>query len=122
MAVQVEEVDFISIPTRNLAASRAFYIEQLGLRLDRETPAGIEVLAGDVTFGIWQPEQMGFQFSPTPNPIALRVADVAAARAELEAAGVAFFGDTIDTGVCHMAIFADPDGNALMLHRRYAPR
>jgi predicted enzyme related to lactoylglutathione lyase len=65
---------------------------------------------------------MGYSFAPTPNPVALRVADVVAARDELEAAGVQFSGDTIDTGVCHTAIFADPDGNALMLHRRYAPR
>jgi predicted enzyme related to lactoylglutathione lyase len=50
------------------------------------------------------------------------VDDVAAARAELEAKGVEFEGDTFDTGVCHMAFFTDPDGNDLMLHHRYAPR
>ena len=54
--------------------------------------------------------------------IALHVDDVAAARAALEAKGVEFMGDTFDTGVCHMALFTDPDGNGLMLHNRYAPR
>ena len=44
------------------------------------------------------------------------------ARAALEARGVSFTAETLDTGVCHMAFFADPDGNALMLHHRYAPR
>ena len=120
--VTVEDVDFITIPTRDIDRARRFYGETLGLRLDRETHAGVEFLAGRTTLGIWAPEPMGDSFAPTPNPVALRVADVAAARGELEAAGVQFSGDTIDTGVCHMAIFADPDGNALMLHRTYAPR
>jgi hypothetical protein len=43
------------------------------------------------------------------------------ARKELEEKGVEFAGDTLDTGVCHMALFRDPDGNDLMLHHRYAP-
>ena len=63
---------------------------------------------------------MGIDFAPTRCPIALRVDDVEAARAELEARGVSFAADTLDTGVCHMAHFQDPDGNALMLHHRYA--
>ena len=41
---------------------------------------------------------------------------------ELEAAGVEFVMDTIDSGVCHQAIFRDPAGNLLDLHHRYAPR
>jgi predicted enzyme related to lactoylglutathione lyase len=65
---------------------------------------------------------MGLKFAPTPNPVALHVDDVESARSELESRGVEFSGDIFDTGVCHMAFFADPDGNALMLHRRYAPR
>jgi catechol 2,3-dioxygenase-like lactoylglutathione lyase family enzyme len=122
MPITVERVDFVSVPTRDLPRSRSFYVETLGLPLERDTPAGAEVTAGQVTLGIWQPENMGLPFAPTPNPIALRVPDVAAARAELEAAGVEFRGDTLDTGVCHMAFFADPDGNEIMLHRRYAPQ
>jgi|SRR4051794_19823381 catechol 2,3-dioxygenase-like lactoylglutathione lyase family enzyme len=120
MPITVERVDFVSVPTRDVARSRAFYVETLGLPVDRETPAGVEVTAGQVTLGIWEPERMGFRFAANDNEIALRVPDVAAARLELEAAGVEFRGDIVDTGVCHMAFFNDPDGNALMLHRRYA--
>ena len=74
-----------------------------------------------ITLGVWQPERVGLSFEPTPNWVALRVPDVAEARRELEAAGVAFDREILDTGVCHMAFFHDPDGNAIMLHRRYAP-
>jgi predicted enzyme related to lactoylglutathione lyase len=62
------------------------------------------------------------EFKANANHLSLHVEDVAAARTELEGRGVAFHGDIFDTGVCHMAFFNDPDGNALMLHHRYAPR
>ena len=82
----------------------------------------VRAVGGGTCFGIWQPEQQGMQFVPQKgNPWPLGVDDVPAARAELEAKGVQFFGDTLDTGVCHMAFFNDPDGNDLMLHHRYAP-
>ena len=69
------------------------------------------------------PERMGIgSFRPNANHFALHVEDVAAARAALEERGLEFMGDIFDTGVCHMAFFTDPDGNALMLHHRYAPR
>jgi catechol 2,3-dioxygenase-like lactoylglutathione lyase family enzyme len=119
--VQVERVDFLSVPTKDLARARRFYEDVLELPVDRETPAGVEYTCGQVTLGVWEPEAMGLPFAPNPNGVALRVADVATARAELEAKGVPFTGETIDTGVCHMAFFHDPDGNALVLHRRYAP-
>ncbi len=83
---------------------------------------GFEVAAGQVTLSIWDPSRIGVPFAPNPNDVALRVDDVALRRAELEANGVEFTGEILDTGVCHMAFFHDPDGNALMLHRRYAPR
>jgi predicted enzyme related to lactoylglutathione lyase len=121
--VQVERADFVAVPARDgrALALREFYVETLGLRADPN--AGYEVWAGDTCLGIWEPERVGMEFAPSKNGhIALRVRDVAEARAELEAKGVTFFGDTIDTGVCHMALFADPEGNDLMLHRRYAPR
>ena len=121
MAISVERVDFISIATRDRERARRFYVETLGLPLQQETPAGFEVAAGQVTLSVWEPEQMGLPFAPNPNDVALRVSDVAAARGALEDAGVRFIGDVLDTGVCHMAFFHDPDGNALMLHRRYAP-
>jgi predicted enzyme related to lactoylglutathione lyase len=121
MPITVEHVDFISIPTQDIERARQFYVEVLGLPLERSMPSGFEVSAGQVTLGVWAPEQVGMPFAAQPNAFALRVADVAASRAALEAQGVAFDGDTYDTGVCHMAVFADPDGNRLMLHRRYAP-
>ena len=68
---------------------------------------------GTVTLSVVNPEKMD---------LALHVEDVGAARATLEERGVSFMGDVFDTGVCHMAFFADPDGNMLMLHHRYAPR
>jgi catechol 2,3-dioxygenase-like lactoylglutathione lyase family enzyme len=120
--ISVEQVDFLSVPTQDVERSRRFYLETLGLPLENDTPAGFEVRAGQVTLSIWEPEKMGLPFAPTPNSVALRVPDVAAARRELEAAGVAFRGDVLDTGVCHMAFLQDPDGNEIMLHRRYAPR
>jgi catechol 2,3-dioxygenase-like lactoylglutathione lyase family enzyme len=119
--IEVERVDFLSIPTQDLPRSRRFYEDVLGLPIDRETPTGIEYTCGQVTLGVWEPEKIGLPFAPNPNDIALRVPDVAAAREALEDQGVDFVGDTFDTGVCHMAFFHDPDGNALMLHRRYAP-
>jgi catechol 2,3-dioxygenase-like lactoylglutathione lyase family enzyme len=120
--VEVERVDFLSIASQDIERSRRFYLETLGLPLDRDVPTGgFEAACGQVTLGVWEPEKMGLPFAPNPNDIALRVADVAETRAELEAKGVEFSGEILDTGVCHMAFFHDPDGNALMLHRRYAP-
>jgi len=117
----ISRVDFVGIPSRDAERSRAFYVETLGLRPDDK--ARFEFWAGDTCFGIWEPERMGATFAPQKNAHpALHVDDVAAARAELEAKGVEFTGETLDTGVCHMAFFTDPDGNDLMLHRRYKPR
>ena len=81
-----------------------------------------EFETGNLTLSMIDGEKMGIGHNVNQNAIALHVDDVAEARAALEAKGVAFQGDTFDTGVCHMAFFADPDGNALMLHHRYAPR
>jgi catechol 2,3-dioxygenase-like lactoylglutathione lyase family enzyme len=120
--VEVERVDFLSIVTQDLERSRRFYLEILGLPFENETNVGFECTAGQVTLSVWDPSKVGVPFAPNPNDIALRVGDVAAEREELEAKGVRFTGDVLDTGVCHMAFFHDPDGNALMLHRRYADR
>jgi catechol 2,3-dioxygenase-like lactoylglutathione lyase family enzyme len=120
--VEVEHVDFISIVSQDLERSRRFYLETLGLPLECDTPVGFEVAAGQVTLSVWDPSKVGVPFAPNPNDVALRVDDVAARRAELETKGVQFRGEIFDSGVCHMAFFHDPDGNALMLHRRYAPR
>jgi catechol 2,3-dioxygenase-like lactoylglutathione lyase family enzyme len=94
----------------------------LGLELETEGVHNMELRCGQVTLDIFDPSSDGQPFAPSTAGLALRVPDVAAARAELEGKGVEFDGETRDTGVCHMAFFRDPDGNALMLHRRYAPR
>ena len=116
--IEVERADFVSVPTRDVARAQAFYREVLGLSPDRRGNAEVEI--SNVTLSFWNPEADGEDFVPNVAGIALRVADVAAARAELEAAGVVFNGETVDSGVCHMAFFSDPDGNTLILHRRYA--
>jgi catechol 2,3-dioxygenase-like lactoylglutathione lyase family enzyme len=116
----VTGVDFVAVPSTDWKRSRAFYVDTLGLRPDDTGDA--EFWIGQTCFGIYQPADYGFEFAPQRTAhIAMHVEDVEAARAELEAKGVEFRGETLDTGVCHMAFFHDPDGNALMLHRRYAP-
>jgi catechol 2,3-dioxygenase-like lactoylglutathione lyase family enzyme len=116
----ITKVDFVGVPSTDADRSRAFYVDTLGLRPD---PKGrYEFWAGDTCFGIWEPTSLGMDFAPQKNAHpALHVDDVPSARADLEAKGVEFLGDTLDTGVCHMALFTDPDGNDLMLHHRYAP-
>ena len=116
----ISKVDTVGIPSRDAERSRSFYVEMLGLRPDER--ARNEFWIGDTCFAIWEPERAGMTFQPLKNGLALlRVDDVAAARAELESKGAEFVGETFDTGVCHMAIFADPDGNEFVLHKRYAP-
>jgi catechol 2,3-dioxygenase-like lactoylglutathione lyase family enzyme len=119
--VDVERVDFVSFLTQDLARAKAFYAETLGLEIESEGEDDMEFRLGQVTLDIFDPASIGQPFAPTLGGLSIRVPDVAAARAELEGKGVAFDGETLDTGVCHMASFHDPDGNALMLHRRYAP-
>ena len=116
--MDVERVDFITIATRDAERSRAWYHETLGLPLDPHEPE--EVRAGQVTLAFWRPEDEGLEFKPSIGGFALRVADVEAVRAELEAKGVEFVGSE-DSGVCHLAVCLDPDGNAVILHRRYKP-
>ena len=118
MTVEIERIDFASVAVHDLERSRKCYTETLGLELNGRSG---EFETANLTLCPWQPEAEGVPFSPNEAGIALRVADVAAARAALEAQGVEFTGETIDTGVCHMAFFRDPDGNVLILHRRYAP-
>jgi predicted enzyme related to lactoylglutathione lyase len=116
-------VDFVSVPTKDLDAAVAFYGDTLGLRRSAYRPdrSFAEFETGNLTLSIINPQRMGMEHHAARNPIALHVQDIESARGRLEAAGVKFAGDTFDTGVCHMAIFADPDGNQLMLHHRYAP-
>jgi predicted enzyme related to lactoylglutathione lyase len=121
----VTGVDFVSVPTQDLERAVGFYGSTLGLHRSMYKPERnfAEFETGTVTLSVVNPEKMGIgSFKPNANHLALHVEDVAAARATLEERGVSFMGDTFDTGVCHMAFFADPDGNMLMLHHRYEPR
>jgi predicted enzyme related to lactoylglutathione lyase len=123
----VTGVDFVSLPTGDIEAAMDFYGNVLGLprsavwQRPGTEPIGAEFETGAVTIALIASERLGIPFQPNKVPIALHVEDVEAARAELESRGIAFPAETIDSGVCHMANFDDPDGNALMLHHRYAP-
>ena len=116
--MNVERVDYITIATPDADRARAWYRNVLGLAVDRSNPA--ELTAGQVTLTFWNPVEDGLEFQPNIGGFAVRVADVDAAKQELEAKGVEFVG-AADTGVCHMAVCLDPDGNAVILHRRYKP-
>jgi predicted enzyme related to lactoylglutathione lyase len=116
--IGVERTDYLSVGTRDLDRARHFYGETLGLTANPRASEGFpEFETGNLTLTLLHSDEV----VPRANAIALRVPDVEAARATLESAGVEFQGETFDTGVCHIAFFADPDGNALALHRRYAP-
>jgi predicted enzyme related to lactoylglutathione lyase len=124
----VTGVDFVSVPTRDLQVAMEFYGEVLGLERSSvwqrpgHEPVGAEFETGSLTLALLDNAALGIDFSPSNVPIALRVADVEAARSELESRGIGFDADTLDSGVCHQAFFRDPDGNRLALHHRYAPR
>jgi catechol 2,3-dioxygenase-like lactoylglutathione lyase family enzyme len=122
--MRVERTDFISVPITDMERSKSFYGDTLGLEQVSEGGGFPEYQLGEnVSLYLLQLDKIGSEFSaPHTAHIALRVPDVAATRRELEAKGIHFEGDVLDTGVCHMAFFRDPDGNTLMLHRRYAPR
>jgi catechol 2,3-dioxygenase-like lactoylglutathione lyase family enzyme len=119
----VTGVDFICVPTQDFEKASEFYGTVLGLERGKrwgDMPAG-EFETGSLTIALMQSDAFGIEFQRHGHPVALHVDDVEAARAQLESKGVTFFADTLDSGVCHMAYFADPDGNALMFHHRYAP-
>jgi len=122
--MKVTGVDFITVPTRDFEQADKFYGDVLGLERSKrwgEMPAG-EFETGSLTIAVMQSDAFGIEFERHSHPIALHVDDVEVARGELEANGVEFVADTMDSGVCHMAHFRDPDGNALMFHHRYAPQ
>jgi catechol 2,3-dioxygenase-like lactoylglutathione lyase family enzyme len=117
--MQVERVDFVGFLTQDIQRAKRFYTDVLGLAVETEGEHDIEFTLGQVTLDVFDPSSIGQSFAPSLAGFALRVPDVDAARAELEAKGVAFDGETIETSVCKQAWFKDPDGNVLMLHRRY---
>ncbi len=120
----VTGVDFVALSTKDLDTAIEFYGQTLGLpmsvHLEERNYAEFET--GNLTLSVIDAEKMGMEHQVRGHEIALHVDDVQAARATLESRGVQFKGDTLDTSVCHMALFNDPDGNPLMLHHRYAPR
>ena len=121
--MNVEHVDFVSVPVTDMERSVAWYRDTLGLPQTSEGAFPEFKLGDNVFLYLIDPKNIESEFKgPNTGPIALRVADVAETKAELERRGVDFLGeDVFDTSVCHMAPFADPDGNRFMLHRRYAP-
>ena len=121
--MNITGVDFITIPTRDIEKAREFYGGVLGLEASKQwgSMPAYEYETGSLTIAVMQSDAFGIDFQNHSHPVALRVDDVEAARAELEGKGVTFGADTMDSGVCHMAHFRDPDGNVLMLHHRYAP-
>ena len=124
MTSDITGVDFVGVPSRDLQASADFYGDVLGLHRSvfRPERGFAEFETGNLTISVYDGERVGIGHHPNRNAIALHVDDVDATRERLEAKGIVFQGDTLDTGVCHMAFFSDPQGNALMLHHRYAPR
>jgi len=121
--IDAQRVDFIAVPVRDLAQAEAFYGETLGLQKNpNSTETWVEFETENVTLALVQPEQFGLPFATLPfASVVLRVPDVEAARKKLEDAGIEFAMETFDSGVCNGAAFTDPEGNGLMLHRRYAP-
>ena len=117
--MNVERTDFVSVFTQNIQRAKEFYAGTLGLEIETEGESDMEFRCGQVTLDVFDPSSIGQEFAPSPAGLALRVPDVDAARTELEAKGVVFDGETITTSVCKQAWFKDPDGNALMLHRRF---
>lgn len=117
--IEVERVDFVSVFTQDIARAKQFYAETLGFEIESEGDSDIEFRCGQVTLDVFDPSSIGQHFAPSPAGLALRVSDVDAVRVELETKGVEFDGETITTSVCKQAWFKDPDGNALMLHRRF---
>ncbi len=119
----VSGVDFITVPTQDIDAATEFYGETLGLEHSiqwGDMPAH-EFETENLTIALMQMDAFGQEFKAHSAPIALQVKDAAKVKAELESRGVEFMND-IDSGVCHMHFFRDPDGNTLMLHQRYEPR
>jgi catechol 2,3-dioxygenase-like lactoylglutathione lyase family enzyme len=115
----VERTDFVSVFTQDIGRAKDFYAGTLGLEIESEGESDLEFRCGQVTLDVFDPSSIGQPFAPSPAGVALRVDDVDAVRLELEAKGVEFDGETVETGVCRMASFKDPDGNAFLLHRRF---
>ncbi|HWM09649.1 MAG TPA: VOC family protein [Solirubrobacteraceae bacterium] len=120
----VTGVDFAVVWVKDFDAAIEFYGTTLGLPEGQRygQMPGQEFETGNLTLAIMEAKAFGQEFEPSKHPFALQVGDIAAVREQLEGQGVTFHTDTFDSGVCHQAVFSDPDGNMLILHERYAPR
>jgi predicted enzyme related to lactoylglutathione lyase len=119
----ISGVDFVALPTQDYEKAAEFYGETLGLPFRKrwgEMPAG-EFQAGNLTIALMQTDAFGQEFKPHGSPLAFHVDDFDSAKADLESKGVQFQMDVIDSGVCKMVFFSDPDGNTVGIHHRYAP-
>lgn len=123
-ATTITGVDFATVFVSDYPAASDFYGQTLGLdrSVDYGKIPGGEFETGNLTLQVLDATAVGQEFKPSTHPIAFHVEDVEATRADLESKGISFLGDTMDSGVCHMAPFRDPDGNVLLIHHRYAPR
>ena len=119
----ITRTDFVFLPITSFEQAEEFYGETLGLECSKryDNDLGGEFETGSLTIQLVDVAKIGREFTPSTGAIALHVDDVDAARSELESRGVEFDGETMDSGVCFQAYFHDPDGNALILHDRYAP-
>jgi catechol 2,3-dioxygenase-like lactoylglutathione lyase family enzyme len=122
--IAISGVDFATVFVKDYPAAVEFYGKTLGLEhsVDYGKIPGGEFETGNLTLQILDAAAIGQEFRPSGHPLAFHVDDVEGTRKELESKGITFSDDTMDSGVCHMAFFTDPDGNALLLHHRYAPR
>ena len=119
----IKHIDFVAVPVQDMARARSFYEGKLGLQASGVYgDQFVEYDVGGTTVALGRVEAMGMPFAPvTTGSLALGVDDVEAFSAQLRAQGVAFPAQAMDSGVCHMVMFHDSEGNALMLHHRYAP-
>ena len=117
----VERIDYIRVPVTDMDAANHFYGDLLGLQRNPNSPDDdwVEYEAGNVTLAVMTPYTHDYEFSALPpSTLALRVSDVAAAKAKLEEAGLEV-GEMWDSGLCKGAGVSDPAGNRILLHRRY---
>jgi predicted enzyme related to lactoylglutathione lyase len=119
----ISGVDFVMVPVTDFERAKQFYGETLELEQSKSygrMPGG-EFETGTLTLQVLDTEGFGMSApKPIENPIALHVDDYEGSKAKLQARGVDFIHE-IDSGVCWMGIFKDPDGNTYCLHHRYAP-
>jgi catechol 2,3-dioxygenase-like lactoylglutathione lyase family enzyme len=121
--IGIERVDYIRVPAKDIEEAKHFYGEVLGLEQNPNSPGDdwIEYEVGNVTLALVTPHTHDYEFAPLPpGTLALRVPDVADAKAKLEAVGVQV-NEMWDSGVCHGAGTHDPSGNPILLHHRYGP-